>query len=166
MGKKGKGIVIEGLEDARRKLSPELFAKVIREFWHDAGKIVMNETRAAAPSDKGTLKGSLDIGAPGSFFKISPTDPAEWAEVGTNVDRAGFRYPWALENSDYYHFAPAKGGGTFGRRGSRAGRKPTKGWFSEAFARGQDKVARARDKMIAKIATKWARRSGEGGSED
>lgn len=143
-------VVVEGLEKALKKLRPELYSDALRVFWKDAATEVMSSTQSAAPSDKGALRGSLDIGGPGNVFEVARMNPPEWARVGTSVNNKGFRYPWALEAGARYHFR-----GSEGDNSSPGARKPTKGWFSEAFKRALDDIQGKLRGMIAEIAKRW-----------
>lgn len=146
-------VVIEGLEKAMKKLGPELYSDALRTFWRQAADEVMKETAQGSPSATGKLKGSLDVGGPGNVFDVAHMNPPEWARVGTNVENKGFRYPWALEAGERYHFRSAleqqglsKGGG----KGPQ-----TKGWFSEAFTRALGGVRQRLQPMIEAIAKAW-----------
>ncbi len=143
-------VVVEGLEKAMKKLGPELYSDALREFWKDAATAVMSAAQNAAPNDTGQLRGSLDIGGPGNVFEVARMNPPEWAKVGTDVNNKGFRYPWALQAGARYHFR-ADGADN----SSPGARKPTKGWFSEAFERAMGDIQSKLGEMIKAIAKRW-----------
>lgn len=143
-------VAIEGLERLERKLGPELYSDALREFWRNAADVVMSATQAAAPNDHGDLRGSLDVGGPGNVFEVGRMNPPTYALVGTNVERKGFRYPWALEAGNRYHFR-SPGADSLGR----ATRQPTKGWFSKAFKGAMDGIRRQLRPMMNEIIKRW-----------
>lgn len=67
------------------------------------------------PIDTGRLRQSLAPG--GGVTMVDPSDPPEWAKVGTDVEV----YPGVLDESSLFHY----------RDGPSAG-QPTAGWFSSA----------------------------------
>jgi hypothetical protein len=151
-------IKIEGLDEALKRLNSSLYAEPLRRFWQRVGILVINQAHLNAPVDTGRLRSSLAQGAPNSISEIDSANPPLWAKVGTNVNREGFFYPRALEESDRYHH---RGGGAGGagnlkaKAQSKFGGQPTKGWFSGSIREAVDQLDQWLDKLKEEIAARW-----------
>ncbi len=74
---------IEGLDEALRKLSPELYAKPLRDFFKKASIYISDRAKELAPVDTGRLRSSLT-------YNVDDADPPQYAQVGTNVEYAPY----------------------------------------------------------------------------
>jgi hypothetical protein len=107
------GYEVKGLEEAIRQLSPEKVAKPVRDFLTKAIITVQGLARERAAVDTGRMRQAV-------AYEVDSSSPPTWAKVGVNVNRAGFDYPAALDESERYHYAA----------GPFAGEQ-TKGWLSD-----------------------------------
>ena len=154
-------VKVEGLAEALRKLSPELYSEPLRKFWERAGIEVLNAAKLrAAVGVSGRMRASLAKGAASSVWDLDSGNPPKSLRIGTNVNRNGFFYPRALEESDKYHY---RGGGAGGAsnlqakvKGALSG-EPTKGWFSNAFKDALPQIKHWLVKLSEEIAAKWPR---------
>ena len=105
---------VEGLAEALRQLSPEKVAKPVRDFLTKAIITVQGLARERAAVDTGRMRQAVT-------YEVDSSSPPTWAKVGVNVNRGGFDYPAALDESERYHYAA----------GPFAGEE-TKGWLSDA----------------------------------
>lgn len=99
-------------------------------------------TPGRVPIDTGYLRASLQPGA--GVSKVDPSDPPQWAELGTNVSNAGVNYGSVLEESDKTHYA----------HGPSLG-KPTKGWLSQTVKNVAGDVKNLQARMAADIKKGW-----------
>lgn len=72
-----EAVVIEGLEEALAKLSPDLIDKPLRDFWGKAALAVENTWRAKISVDTGRGRSSVT-------HIIADESPPPWVAIGTN----------------------------------------------------------------------------------
>lgn len=87
---------IEGLEEALKKLTPDLYAEPLKTFWTRSAAAVQGRAREKAPHDTGRLRNSI-------VYQIDDASPAMYAVVGTDVFYAPYQ-----EFGTVPHFVPAK----------------------------------------------------------
>ena len=130
-------IKIEGLEEAIKKMSPDLYAEPLRRFWERSSLSVENQAKLNSPVDTGRTRASLT-------HQLDSGSPPIWAKVGTNVTNKGVSYPQVLDLSDRTHY----------RGGPHEG-QPTKGWFSGSYGRVVSEVQNWIGRMAEEIADRW-----------
>jgi hypothetical protein len=77
---------IEGLEEAIKKLSPDLYAEPLRRFWERSAIAVQSKakTRPRMPVDTGRLTNSI-------MYEIDTAHPPLYAKVGSDVEYAPYQ---------------------------------------------------------------------------
>jgi hypothetical protein len=146
-----KQVQIEGLQRILKKLQPkELWGHSFRRFFDRSGETVLNEARLNAPVKTARTITSLGRGASDNVYDLDPNDLPAYLRVGTRVNRNGFPYPRALNDSDRYHHRSKTG---FGLKG-----KPTKGWFTDSLKRAMPQIRSYLGQMRAEIKQKWNKR--------
>ena len=106
----------------------KLLGVPLRRFFNEAMLVVYNDVVDHAPVDQGILRASL---APGGVTEVDPSDPPQYARVGTNVD-----YGTYLDDEDKtgrYHYL----------RGPHKGQVTT-GWLGDSL----DRQGGAIDKLL------------------
>ncbi len=74
---------VEGLEEALKKLSPDVYAKPLRDFFKRAGIYISDKAKELAPVDTGRLRSSLT-------YVVDDAEPPQYAQIGTNVEYAPY----------------------------------------------------------------------------
>lgn len=74
---------VEGLDEALKKVSPELYAKPLRDFFKKAGIYVSDAAKQGAPVDTGRLRASLT-------YVVDEGEPPQQVAIGTNVEYAPY----------------------------------------------------------------------------
>jgi len=119
---------IDGMNRVLRKLGTTEGGAIYAEPWTRALRSLVDEAqrdvRATAPQDTGRLDAK-------TVGKLQASPIPKWGVVTTNATNRGYRYPWALEASNRYHY----------RSGSRRG-QTTKGYFARVRDELQGKVNR------------------------
>lgn len=128
-------VKIDGLAEIRKKIRAEgLLADPLRKGFEKAGQVVQEEARKSAPVASGNLREKIKL-------TISSAAIPKWAKVTANASRKRFRYGYALNASDRYHY-----------RGSR---RATKDWFWNVRARVSSRVNRIMQDVGNQIGEKW-----------
>jgi hypothetical protein len=104
-------IVIEGLEEAMKRMDPGVLKEPLLRFLDVVGKRVVEATREKAPRKTGRLHDSI-------ARTLDRATPPKWVRIESKVK--GFPYPDRLDTSAAMHYA---GGPLKGRQ--------TQGWFSK-----------------------------------
>lgn len=141
-------VEIRGLDELKRKLTPEIMDRPMRDFLTSAAIVVQNKARDRAPVDTGRLAGSivyeLDSGTPPLWARVGPMgkDSGETSVYGSILDASGrhhYRGGKAAGKASARAVAQGKSRGGVGIA-SRLGSK-TKGWFSDTPGQVKDQVA-------------------------
>lgn len=74
---------IEGLDAALAKVSPELYAKPLRDFFKKCGIYVSDRAKELAPVDTGRLRSSLT-------YVVDEGEPPQQVAIGSNVEYAPY----------------------------------------------------------------------------
>lgn len=77
-------VEIEGLAEALKKLSPDLYAEPLRKFWNRAAVVVQGRARDKSPVDTGRLRSSI-------MYEIDTANPPLYAVVGSDVEYAPYQ---------------------------------------------------------------------------
>lgn len=142
---------IEGLEELLKRLAPELYREPLRRFWYRAAEEVLNVARVRAPVDTGRMRASLQQHGADSLCEIDPSDVPLWIKIGSNVNRKGFYYPRALDESDRYHY---RGGGALGAGVAGC---PTRGWFTRSVDAAKTRIDYWLQRLGEEIGVAWQR---------
>ncbi len=131
---------IQGIDKLLAKLSKS--AQVYAEPWRRALTTLTEETeqaeRQAAPHNRGELEARMT-------HRLDARAVPEWGIVSNDAaSKRGYRYGFALNASDRYHY----------RSGVRAG-EPTKGWFTKAFQRMRQRVEKLLGEAAKEIESRW-----------
>lgn len=129
-----------------RKCDPKILADPLKRFFDRAGIAVTNQAKLSAPVDTGRMRASLGKGASGGIWDQDTSAPPLWLKVGTNVNHRGFSYPFALDNSDRYHYR--------GTHPNLRG-KPTQGWFSSSLEKSVNDIRRFLATLGREIRQNW-----------
>jgi hypothetical protein len=121
-------VVVEGLDELLRKLTPELYEPAGKAALTEIGASAANAARAGAPRLSGKLAGSITP-------KTNPGPQPRWAAVRVGaVSSRGYGYPKLLE------FSPKHG---------------HRDWLKSAVTRAQGSFAAAVDKAARAVEGKW-----------
>lgn len=120
-----------------------LLSTSLRTFFNDVMLAAhANVSQAGVvPIDEGLLRSSLAPGGAGAAVTmVDPSDPPQFAQVGTSVVYAG-----ALDKGNKHY------------RGGPSAGQPTKGWLSETPNRVADEVNKLLGEMRADLENGWGR---------
>ena len=161
-------VELVGLEEAMRRLTPDLYAKPVRKLLTDASNLLVAEAKHRAPVDTGHLRRSITK-------EVDSAKVPTWAKVGSNVMYAPFmefgtgtmatgpggKRPrhWppsgALETWAQRHGLPS--GFMVARAiGRRGGLRPVK-YLRGALEDSMTKIQRLVDKALQQIGANWSR---------
>lgn len=121
-----------------------LLSRSLRTFFSDVMLVAHADVAQAGrtPIDTGLLRSSLAPGGAGAAVtRVDDHDPPTFAQVGTNVEYAGY-----LDAGEKYHY----------RSGPSQG-QPTKGWLSDTPDRVSGDVNKLVGDMAADIERGWGR---------
>lgn len=150
----GSDVEIRGLENLKRKLTPEIMDRPMRDFLTSAAIVVQNKARERAPVDTGRLAGSIlyevDSGTPPLWARVGPMgrDSGETSVYGSILDRSArhhYRGGRAKGQASARAVAQGKSRGGVGIT-SRLGSK-TKGWFSDTPGQVREQVRQLLSRM-------------------
>ena len=77
------GVRIQGLDEAVKKLGPELTARPMGRFFERSATAVETDAKRNAPVDRGRLRSSI-------AHEVDKGKPPLWARVGTNLEYAPY----------------------------------------------------------------------------
>ena len=148
-GRTSVKITLGGADKILRQLHPdELWKHPVGRLLDEARERAEDLAHQRAPRGVG---GQLDAGI-GSELRATADPP--YALVKAEATADGFRYPYALDASDRYHYRA----GALGKKGRMTkGSKPTKGWMSKIPGLVRRVLRSAQRKAEQQIEQRWGR---------
>ena len=137
-------IVIIGLDNLIKKCESDyLIAGIWKRVMARSIGIAKSQAGKRAPKMTGTLAG-------GMISKMDAKPIPLWASVTTNVEKKGFRYPFALEAGK------GKAGATLHYRSGRRKGRTTRAWFSGALGVVKRHIEKIFKEAISEIEQRWS----------
>ncbi len=131
-------ITAENIEQILRRLEGKpLYAEPWQKALEKATLFVKRRAERLAPRDTGMLAASIT-------WRLDTAPVPRYGVVSTNRTNRGFRFPFALNASEKFHY----------RRGRYQGR-PTRRWFTRALTGARKKVQGLLVQAVREIEGRW-----------